>query len=309
MAYNAETSTMLFVLLIGSPLILSLWMLRPIHDRISVAERLLLSISLYLTLFLAGQWVRVGLVNRYLTLAILLLSVTALIQKARIASWKERRSIHQMLSLSLNGGLSLLSVGLLFLTLQGRFVRGSAIPIDYQAPLPTGKYLVIEGGHNPLLNTHAFDRSLRNAAIITKIDALGFNSPTIYPTQNEDFYAFGVPVLSPCSGEILRAVGDKEELPLGAEQAGSDLGNLVLIKCTGSLVLLASLRNGSLRVSQGDTVESSAPLAEVGHTGVYPEPALVILTSSFDQENTQLSSVPFLLGAKTLTRNQVLSVP
>ncbi len=60
------------------------------------------------------------------------------------------------------------------------------------------------------------------------------------------------------------------------EDSINRLGNHVVLRCDGVEIVLAHMRQGSLKVGAGERVETGAPLGEVGNSGASTEPHLHI---------------------------------
>ena len=132
----------------------------------------------------------------------------------------------------------------------------------------------------------AVDERGRTARIRDRATVFGTEPP-------ERFAAFGLPILAPVSGRVVR-VHDGEpdhaarRSPLaltayalgqaGRLRAGPDAvaGNHVLVRdaASGALVALAHLRRGSLLVGVGDEVEAGRPVASCGNSGNSTQPHL-----------------------------------
>ena len=166
--------------------------------------------------------------------------------------------------------------------LAGRQVPPDAVDIAF--PLEPGRYLVINGGHHPLLNAHfmtlsdpglADYRGQSFAVDIIGIDRFGWRAVTPLGTGDPaDYLIFGARVLAPCDGTVIHAVGDRPDLPVPQLDTVDRGGNELMIDCGDFLVYLAHLRQGSLRAGIGDAVAARETLAEVGNSGHSGEPHL-----------------------------------
>jgi hypothetical protein len=91
----------------------------------------------------------------------------------------------------------------------------------------------------------------------------------------EDFYCFGLPVLSPVRGRVVRVRDHLPDNPPGDVNTRNNWGNLVLVRLDSGLhVLLAHLKQNSIRVKEGDWVEPGKVLASCGNSGRSPQPHL-----------------------------------
>jgi len=94
-------------------------------------------------------------------------------------------------------------------------------------------------------------------------------------TSAEDFYCFGLPVLSPAHGQVARVRDYLPDNAPGDVDVKNNWGNFVLIRLESGLhVLLAHLRQHSLKVKEGDWVQPGKPLGACGNSGRSPQPHL-----------------------------------
>jgi urea transporter/murein DD-endopeptidase MepM/ murein hydrolase activator NlpD len=91
----------------------------------------------------------------------------------------------------------------------------------------------------------------------------------------EDFYCFGLPVLSPVYGFVVEVKDSLPDNPPGELDLTNNWGNHVLIQtASGLFVLLAHLRQGSVKVTEGASVTPNTPVASCGNSGRSPQPHL-----------------------------------
>jgi len=90
-----------------------------------------------------------------------------------------------------------------------------------------------------------------------------------------DYYCFGLPVLSPVAGYVVKTLDSLPDNPPGQVDIDNNWGNHVLIRMhNGLYALLAHLKQGSVCVAAGDYVQPSRQLAECGNSGRSPQPHL-----------------------------------
>ena len=90
-----------------------------------------------------------------------------------------------------------------------------------------------------------------------------------------DYYCFGAPVLAPTDGQIVRVRDDLSDVAPGEADVTNNWGNFVLLRSDfGYYVILAHLRQGSLKVQVGQWVKAGELLAACGSSGRSPEPHL-----------------------------------
>lgn len=91
----------------------------------------------------------------------------------------------------------------------------------------------------------------------------------------EDYYAFNEPVLSPVYGWVTACRSDLPDNAPGEVNLADCWGNYVLIAlASGEYVLLAHLRQGSVRVVPGEAVAPGQEFGRCGNSGRSPAPHL-----------------------------------
>ncbi|HUE73011.1 MAG TPA: M23 family metallopeptidase [Pirellulaceae bacterium] len=97
-------------------------------------------------------------------------------------------------------------------------------------------------------------------------------------TKYEDYYCYGMPVLSPADGEVVAVLDGMRDTPL--ESPGVVLppgGNQIVIKVAPRQYLfLCHLQRGTISVLEKDQVTQGQVLARVGNSGNTSEPHLHI---------------------------------
>jgi murein DD-endopeptidase MepM/ murein hydrolase activator NlpD len=189
------------------------------------------------------------------------------------------------------------------LTLSGTSYTGNN-SISLKFPFGQGWYYVIQGGSN--IMTNPFRRMALNgkyAIDLVKMNNLGNRAATFFPEAIAQYHIYGEAVLSPCNGRVVTTVSglaDNEPTKVNREQPA---GNHIVIECDTVKVMLAHLKEGSLKVSQGDKVKEGQPVAEVGNSGYTDEPHLHIQANSHDG-----NPVAIMFGEKFLSINDTYVV-
>ena len=169
-------------------------------------------------------------------------------------------------------------------TLAGRFPPARPA-IDLASPFAEGRYLVAHGGSRQLVNAHmkTLDpampghgdwRGQSHAVDLVRIDRLGLRGPLTGSADPARYETFGATVVAPCAGRVTAAEDGRPDMPVPEMDAARKLGNHVILDCGGLQVVLAHLREGSVRVKAGKAVASGAPVAEAGNSGNSSEPHL-----------------------------------
>ncbi|NKX45694.1 peptidoglycan DD-metalloendopeptidase family protein [Roseicyclus persicicus] len=192
-------------------------------------------------------------------------------------------------------GWSAVALGLLLLGIGGiygaRAVSGRAAPpvevVDIANPFGPGRYLVGHGGSDPLVNGHmrtldaAVDRfrpwrGQSYAVDFFGLGRFGLRATGWRPADPAAYAIFGADLRAPCAGTVVAAEGDRPDFTVPQEDPVNRLGNHVILRCGAAEIVLAHMRQGSLRVAPGDVVAVGDPLGQVGNSGASTEPHLHI---------------------------------
>ncbi|SNR62482.1 Urea transporter [Desulfurobacterium atlanticum] len=124
-----------------------------------------------------------------------------------------------------------------------------------------------------------------------------------------DYYAFGKPVLSPVRGRVIKALDRIKDNPPGQADKENNFGNYVLIYDErGFYVLIAHLKENSLKVKSGDWVEKGSIIGLCGNSGYSPQPHIHIhvqLLSDIGSPTVPFSFAPFIRNEREFVDNGV----
>lgn len=148
--------------------------------------------------------------------------------------------------------------------------------IDVAFPLKSGTYYVLQGGASAVTNPfHALGGS-KLALDIVKLNWFGNRADGIAPQALSSYKIFGAKLYSPCQGNILKVRDSLPDNPPGNPDAEHPEGNYIVLKCAEADIFMAHLKQGSIKVAQGEVVTVGQPLAEIGNSGNTLEPHLHI---------------------------------
>jgi hypothetical protein len=106
----------------------------------------------------------------------------------------------------------------------------------------------------------------------------------------EDYGCYGVPIVAPAAGVIVGAHdGEADRVPgILTIDPKAPVGNYVFIRLdeTGTYLVLAHLKPGSIQVATGQKVEEGQVIAQCGNTGNTSEPHIHIHHQREDPTNT-----------------------
>ena len=178
----------------------------------------------------------------------------------------------------------------------GRAVIGGPAAVVHIAPPFEGQWLVLQGGRSPLQNHHLAAYNQHFALDLVRLEN-GHIFAFAGETGNAAVHSWEQPLLSPVDGTVVVARDEMDDAD-GANfvtAAADAAGNVIVIELdTGLFVVLAHLRHGTLRVSDGDRVRKGDPLALAGNSGNTTMPHLHLqVQTHVDLWNPDNRSVPF----------------
>ena len=213
-------------------------------------------------------------------------------------------------------GLSLVlaASGLALLGVVGRSILvGYRCPQDHvelHSPFRDGTWLVMSGGGSLLINSH----NVRNQ--LYGMDIVGVNSIgkivdgwLPYSEKLEDYPGFGAELRSPCDGIVLRVEDGNEDLPPGQLPPRNTAGNLVLLGYGRCKILMGHMKQGSVRVHEGEAVSRGQLLGQLGNSGysTYPHLHISFAVGGTDKGLYDGSGIAATFDGRFLVRNSFLS--
>ncbi|RYE26091.1 MAG: M23 family metallopeptidase [Sphingobacteriales bacterium] len=120
---------------------------------------------------------------------------------------------------------------------------------------------------------------------------------------NEDYMAFGQPVLAPCDATVVKIIDNIDDNEPGSVNTTFAGGNTLVLKTDkNEYLVFGHLKKASIKVKEGDKVKKGATLAMVGNSGDCKQPSLF-----FNVQNTD-GSTP-AIGCKIIFSNVVAIMP
>ena len=198
----------------------------------------------------------------------------------------------------------------------GRAFVGGPAPVVRIAPPFTGEWLVVQGGRSPLQNHHLVAYNQHYALDLVRLrEGRIFADEWLGLGGNASVHGWEQPLLSPADGVVVHVRDDVEDAE-GANEVGAAEdapGNVVVIELDGGhFVVLAHLRQGTLRVGVGERVRKGDPLALVGNSGASSMPHLHLQVQTHpDLRDPDNRSVPFGFepDGRVLRRNDRVGAP
>ena len=167
-------------------------------------------------------------------------------------------------------------------------IRLRPAPSPRALTLPFEGYWLVTQGHGCRTNHRIGGFGGDYAWDFIHFSAAGHTVKDGYETsrRNADSYSFGLPVLAPANGTVIRVVGDipdndglkeypRRTLLEDLERPQWIFGNFVVLDVgEGAYVLVAHLQQGSITVKSGDRVVAGDPIARCGNSGNTVQPHL-----------------------------------
>lgn len=136
-----------------------------------------------------------------------------------------------------------------------------------------GSWFVLWAGRKYEENRHASVPDMRFAMDVFIVGRTGTSTGS--GKRNEDYLAWGQPMLAPAAGVVVEVVNDAIDNPPNQPKPGAVYGNyLVIDHGEGEFSLLAHLQRGSVSVKKGQRVRAGQQLARCGNSGMSTEPHL-----------------------------------
>lgn len=190
----------------------------------------------------------------------------------------------------------------------GKPVAAPSTKLDYETRnayrLPfDGAWSVVWGGRTVEQNYHATVREQRFAydLLVVKDDATHRGDGK----KNEDYYAYGRPILAAAAGRVVAVVdGIAENVP-GVMPTDKPEGNHVVVDHgNGELALYAHLVPGSIPVRVGTTLKRGQLLGKCGNSGHSSEPHLHWHLVNAEGEGLPPRFVDYLADGKPVAKGE-----
>lgn len=192
------------------------------------------------------------------------------------------------------------------------YKKSTQVPagIELDFPLKGGRYYIVQGGNDQLLNHHHEVSAQKYAIDVVKLNQFGFRCSTFLASHLNDYNIFGEVVHSPCDGRITRLINGHEDLSPAIMDSDHPAGNYLAVQIGNSnrFVILAHLMKNSFLVKENDLVVRGQPLAKVGNSGNTSEPHLHmhVVEAATDDFLFDETGIPMRFNGEFLIRNHVV---
>jgi hypothetical protein len=193
--------------------------------------------------------------------------------------------------------------------------------IELSSPLAAGTYLIANGGAGLSVNAHAelLDQSLArhrpywgtaHGVDIVALDRWGLRADGIMPADPARYVIFARPVIAPCAGHVTVAVDGLADMQVPQVDSAHLAGNHVILRCSGTDILLGHFRKGSVLVRVGQSLAIGDAIAQVGNSGNTSEPHLHINAQQPGSAGAPFDGapIPIRINGRYLFRNDRFEV-
>src|SRR5829696_4138837 len=157
---------------------------------------------------------------------------------------------------------------------------------------PAGEWAMLSGGRSTLISHHYSTPVVRDALDFMQLDEEGRGYQGD-PKRAESWYGFGEPVLAPAEGTVVSVSDVHPDEPIGDLGQTPPYGNHIVLEISrGRYAVLGHLKQGSVRVSEGERVRGGQQIAAVGDTGRSLWPHLHIHVQEGPELDQQARTVP-----------------
>jgi len=202
----------------------------------------------------------------------------------------------------------LVAIGTVFFAIQlVRIYTPPADPVAIDPPLAS-EWGMLAGGRSALLSHHYSTPYVRDALDFVRLDEeRGYDGD---PKRAESWYGFGEPVLAPADGTVVSVSDIHPDEPIGATGQTPAYGNHILLEIGNHrYAVMAHLKQGSARVSEGERVRLGQQIAAVGDSGNSLWPHLHIHVQDSPDLDHQARTVPVVVSDVVLIRSGRESTP
>ncbi|MGD2117123.1 MAG: M23 family metallopeptidase [Chromatiales bacterium] len=247
--------------------------------------------------FLTGPWAFTSYYLRYVLLGLFLLV-------AGLSFWRNRQNGAYVLVRNTKGIVASLLVIPVFLLLNVLAVMSffpAAEAVNVNFPFRPGTYYVLQGGGNAVANPFHSLAGEKLAVDIVSLNSFGNRADGVAPQALSDYEIFGEKLYSPCQARVIKTRDGLPDNQPGNPDIDHPEGNYLTLSCAGADILLAHLKQNSIRVTPGQYVQTGQWLAEIGNSGNSLEPHLHIGATKNGTE------IGLRFDGRWLTVNSVIS--
>ncbi len=182
-----------------------------------------------------------------------------------------------------------------------RLERFGDLGLEIRLPF-NGKWRVSQGYNGQHTHKELWRESLDFMALGP--DQQLYREPRL---TREDYFTYGLPILAPADGVIVRVIEHLPDNLLGEMDTKNNWGNLVLIQHGPFLFSqLSHLKELSILVKEGDRVKMGTQVGLAGNSGRSDEPHLHLHFQRNPEVGSPTIPIPFTQLVKTNTTTEIL---
>ena len=296
-----------FILIIGL-LLLSLVSIKDDFLLLSITQTVLI------ILFFAGYWEFFGL--RFKNIFCLVIELVIL----SILIWKVYSGLNSGANMYLVIILSMIQTYLLLELTRILIVinKKNRLNVEIAFPFHQGDYLITDGGNSRisrLMNYHFYSPTHKKKGTslsmlyATDIVKIGKDKMNFLPITNEAYPIFNEKIYSPIDGLIVKVVNNIPDNKTFAGNYPYNTGNTVVIQKDNLFLLMGHMKQGSIRVKEGDSVKQNDPIGAAGNSGWTERPHLHMQLIQSDSSNYWFGKgVCMLYRDKNLYKNRLIKL-
>lgn len=286
--------TFISILTCAIPLAVSFFLFKTKSaDRRDWFVNVFLSSAIVLFFYLLGPW---GVLSYYLKYPVFLFQIAAVVKSYANIGGRGQRGKKSIILMLFFTSLFLIPS---YLAVKGRSFKDT--PAELSFPLKGGSFYVLQGGNsfftNPFHNRNPMERF---AVDIVKLHRTGNRAKGFFPEELSSYAIYGEPLFSPCEGIVLKAVGGVQDNRPGVMDKENPEGNYVKLMCGEVVIFMAHQMKGSVRLKEGDEVNTGELIGNVGNSGNTIEPHLHIQANTPGGE-----ALPILFEKRFLVLNDI----
>lgn len=310
----------LLILQVLLPLALLTWLaVRPLRSRVGLAAQLATTGLLLLLLWRSGVWIVPPWWMILVYAALFVLTAAKVVKNVVLWPWLPTRW-----GLA---GTALFLATACYVTLELSSTVAATRPpgagtVSLQFPLRGSTFLILNGGSNLSTSAHAdaLDQSVpahrpywgtSYGVDFVAVNAWGLRATGIQPRAVNDYFIYGLPVVSPCDGRVIKAADGAPDMTPPQYDLANLEGNRVILACGDAHILLAHFRPDSVAVREGEVVVTGQRVGAVGNSGGTDEPHLHIHAQRPGTPEQPFSGEPLgmLFEGRFLVRGDIWRAP
>jgi hypothetical protein len=230
-------------------------------------------------LFLSGYWEFFGIRFRKLFCSVIQMLIIA------VFVWRVQHDRSDAMNLRLVLCLSVVQAYLLVELIKIMIViwKRDKVFQEILFPFKSGLYLITDGGNSKISRfmnyhyyspTHRKNNTNNSMLYATDIVKLATEKTAFLPATNDKYLIFGEEIVSPLDGTVVKVENNIPDNDTFSGNYPYNTGNTIVIQQGNYFLLMGHLKQGSIKVREGDFVQRNDLLGLVGNSGWTERPHL-----------------------------------